>query len=496
MKYITVSPSDLPYTLVNFGVDTLYLNVRYADENGVPVRSELCDEFVETLNGWQALAREKEELVPVSTLEFRGANLLMHPHGAGKGQWRWLLTSDAFNLCIGRGRLNGIIAQVRLSSRLLWSSEHPETHEQDLWKLLEEIKVFLTHALTTKTQTRLYLQVSEIHLCADIAGWDVSKCFDWQATMLTRARRRVPRGSYTLPEPDDCQEHGCQAAGSFLWQGSEDDIPTPIYNGHRLETIEFGSHGSTLSCVIYDKLREITTSGKTWMLPIWAFHGHDGKLPVARVEFRWKREALHNLKQEGVFHGIESLADLKQYLPYLWTYSAGHVQGGKDGLPDGWLRYVIPTNDKTVSRWPVHPAWLIVQSAFTTCTTPAVNVETGEFIAEYPVSLPLAELIRDRHIQFNRDRLARQVSGCCSTLAAFLTPRDAAEPLTFDDVFVWLMETLPTFLSTPELDKQQQRKDLSLEELRRLLQQQFDNVFLEAVREKLAKYHLRSVNDL
>jgi hypothetical protein len=136
------------------------------------------------------------------------------------------------------------------------------------------------------------------------------------------------------------------------------------------------------------------------------------------VEFRWKREAMHTLKQDGVFHGIESVADLQDRLSFLWTYSAGHIQGGADGLPDGWLRYVAPSADTNPARWPVHAAWLVVQSAFTTETEPAVNTVTGEVVA-HPVSVPLAELIRERHCQQNSKRLAQQVGGCCSTLAAY-----------------------------------------------------------------------------
>ena len=40
MKHITQSPSDLPYTLVNYGVDTLVLNVRYADGSGKPKKDK------------------------------------------------------------------------------------------------------------------------------------------------------------------------------------------------------------------------------------------------------------------------------------------------------------------------------------------------------------------------------------------------------------------------------------------------------------------------
>ncbi|HEU5373832.1 MAG TPA: hypothetical protein VFV38_00180 [Ktedonobacteraceae bacterium] len=496
MKQITSSPSDLPYTLVNFGVDTLILNVRYADEFGKPLHSELTEGQIDRLNEWQAMAKEEEQPVPTPCI-FQGANLFMHPHGAGKGQWRWLLTNDWLNLCISRGRLNGIIAQVRLSALLLWSRENPVTHRQDLWKLLGEVQAFLTTLLQVDAQTRLHLQVSEVHVCADMAGWDVSTCFDWQATMLTRARRRVPRSSFSLPEPDDCQKHGCAAAvpaGSFLWQGPDQEVPTPIYHGHRLETLEFGSHGSALSCSIYNKSREIKKSGKTWFEDIWRSHGYDGSSDVWRVEFRWKREAMHHLKQDGVFHGIESLADLKRYLPYIWTYSAGHVQGGEDGLPDGWLRYVERSEDSNPARWPVHPAWQVVQSAFTTHTETAVNVHTGE-VVDLAVSLPLVDLIRERQRQRNEKRLAQQIGGCCSTLAAWLTPRDASEPLDFVEVFFWLEKHLPVY-ALPELAEQATQENMTLDEVEMLLQERYLTNFAETVLDKQVRYNLRSTSEL
>jgi hypothetical protein len=177
MKHITTTPADLPYALVNYGVDTLVLNVRFADSNGVPIHSELDDEAIANLNEWQAYAKEQDKPVPFP-VAFRGVNLLNHPHGAGRGQWRWLLTSDEMNISISRGRLNGILAQVRLSSRLLWSPENPTTHEQDLFKLLEEVETFLSRLFENADYKRVHLQVSEIHLCADIAGWDVATSYD------------------------------------------------------------------------------------------------------------------------------------------------------------------------------------------------------------------------------------------------------------------------------------------------------------------------------
>jgi len=236
-------------------------------------------------------------------------------------------------------------------------------------------------------------------------------------------------------------------------------------------------------------VRELRTSGKTWCADLWRAHGWDGTSPVWRVEFRWKREALHTLKQEGVFHGIKSVADLKERLSFLWTYSAGHVQGGTDGVPDGWLRYVAPSADRNPARWPVHLAWLVVQSAFTAETHLAVQTTTGEVVA-YPVSLPLADLIRDRHYQQNSKRLAQQVGGCCSTLAAYLTPREQQEPLDLFGVFEWLFDQLPMF-AAPEVATQAEAEGLSPEEVRSLVASRFAAAFAERVQDKQVRYGMR-----
>jgi len=426
-KQTTLSPATLPYLLVNDGIDTLVLNLRYTNNDG-PKKIELPEEIADKLDLWQAQAREEEQPVAIDYI-YHGENLFIHPHGAGKGRWRWLLTSSHFNLTVSRGRLDGIVLQVRLSAALLWSTVNQTTHKQNVWPLLKELQEVLACWFAWRDWT-LVAQVSEVHLCADLAGWDLEHLFDWQATMVSRARRRRPHGSYEptdLPVCEDCQKlYGITvpASGSFLWQGPETEEPQETYNGHRLETIDFGSHGSPLSCAIYNKTKEIKHSGKFWMPDIWKLRGYDGVADVWRVELRWKREALHEIKQEGVFHGIETLEDLRAYLPYLWTYGVGHTQGGDDGSPDGWIRHVIPTDDATVSRWPVSPAWQVVQSAFWTQAKPVVNVETGEVIS------PLATLIRQRHRQGDIQRLVQQIAGCASTLAARLGGRE--EDLSVD----------------------------------------------------------------
>src|SRR2546426_1122818 len=61
---------------------------------------------------------------------------------------------------------------------------------------------------------------------------------------------------------------------------------------------------------------------------------------------------------------IEAAEDLPDYIQALWEYCAGRPGGAADGWPDGWLRYVTPTQDTNRARWPVHPAWTSIQGAF------------------------------------------------------------------------------------------------------------------------------------
>lgn len=450
-------PAESPFQLVNYGVDTLVLNVRYADEMGRRCQGEdalLPEPLMACLNAWQAVAREHEH--PVATpVVFQGAHMQMYPHGAGKGQWRWLLTCPSLTLMVSRGRLNGVVAQVRFSSSYLWSSEDATTHAQDIWPCLVEVHDFLAEIFTGGRRL-MALQVSEVHLCADLAGWDVAGCH-WERSFVSRARVRV----------DHAEQVEAGGPGRV------------VYVGRRLATLTFGTHGSALSCCLYNKSLEIKTSLKRWFADIWRLHGWDGTSEVWRVEYRWKREALHEITQEGVFHGIESIEDLglPGRLSYLWTYSAGHIQGGADGLPDGWLRCAVPSaTESNGSRWPVHPAWVVVQSAFCDEREPAVNVTTGE-VGEVPIS-PLAALIRQRHYEINVKRLSQQIGGCASTLAAWL----GGSVDTLPKVLEHLLVSLPAY-ALP---------DLANVAPVGMLTAAYAKVFAENVGEKRAIYGLAS----
>lgn len=116
-----------------------------------------------------------------------------------------------------------------------------------------------------------------------------------------------------------------------------------------------------------------------------------------RIEFRFKRPVLHEFDFEHAFQVLERVPDL-------WAYAADHV-GGFDGLPDGWLRYVVPASqDTNRSRWPVHPCWQVIQ---------------GAFLAPATASLDLQPLQRKCKHKENMRRALTAVAGYASTTEAW-----------------------------------------------------------------------------
>src|SRR2546421_5760310 len=238
--------------LVGYGVDTLILNMRYTDEKYQPIKKELAEEIVYELDELQVSAR-RNEIAMISPWSFLGFSLFVEPHGAGR-QWRWLLTSRLLTLTVSRGTFNDIIAQVRFSSEYLWSQA---------WcgDALCKVHCFLMSIFGEY----IHLQLSEVHLCADMVGYDSSQC-NYETQFVTRVRKNEAiygADSVAL----DC---------------------------HRVSTLAFSKHKAPISCSIYNKTLEIKQkSGKTWFYDLWRNNGWDEEVSVWRGEFRFKREFLH-----------------------------------------------------------------------------------------------------------------------------------------------------------------------------------------------------------
>lgn len=103
--------------------------------------------------------------------------------------------------------------------------------------------------------------------------------------------------------------------------------------------------GSVIAGRLYNKLTEIIKSQKGYLIPLWKETGWDSETPVWRMEFQFKREFLDQMD-------IVPLARALTYLNGLWSYATTE-----------WLKLTIPNpNDKTRSRWPIHPLWVAISS--------------------------------------------------------------------------------------------------------------------------------------
>lgn len=161
--------------LVGYGVDTLILNVRYADDHYQPIKQELDEKLQADLDYLQGEARRVETVVATDWV-FQDVLLFVEPHGARK-QWRWLLTLRLLTLVISRGKFNDVIAQVCFSSEYLWS--------QEWWgDALTKVHTFLMSLFGEF----IHLQLSEVHLCADVVGYDFSVC-NYETQFVTRVRK-------------------------------------------------------------------------------------------------------------------------------------------------------------------------------------------------------------------------------------------------------------------------------------------------------------------
>jgi len=382
-------------TIVGRGVDTLVLNVCYADKQFQPIKQELAEDLQNELNLLQSAARLNEAPV-ITRWAFKGINLFMQEKGS-RGQWRWILKSPLLTAAISRGRLSRIIAQVRLSSEYLWSCEY-------LAEAIVEVGMFLYSMFGDY----LWFQVSEVDLCTDVVGWDISQA-DWQDSFISRAvgDDGRPRDEVLLVDGPDVVRR--------RWK--------------RIETLDFGKHTSPVPCCIYHKTAEIRQKSptKVWFHDLWKRNGWDGKAEVWRVEFRLTREFLHAAS-------IEAAEDLPDHIQALWEYCAGRPGGAIDGLPDGWLRYVTPTNDSNRARWPVHPAWTRIQGAF-------LQEDDG-----------LGPIVRVRKREKNIERGLASVIGYLSTLAAWVGGDLASPEVDISLVLRWLYGAGLDYLEEKERD--------------------------------------------
>ncbi|GCE03649.1 hypothetical protein [Dictyobacter aurantiacus] len=333
-------------------LDTLYLNVYQTDTNFQIVKKKLSDELKLELQQLKELAQEEEENIP-TRFSFDGRPLLMMTKGS-EGFNR-ILKNESINFCVNRGSRMNLCAQVRCSSEYLWK-------RRDISTIVNEVFFFATQVFGQN----ICLQVSALDLAADVLNFQLPSADEIKECFISRAQ---------LSE---------EAPGS-LDDGFVDGPDRIKRRWGCITGLPFGARAAPISALIYDKTHEIKYNSpeKGWLFDLWHESArvqgfeYTEDMPVIRNEIRYRRPALREMKQVGrsakdgeeqeevLFHGIEDAFLLETYLAGLWGYAVGHVDGGADGLPDGWLRYVIPSEtDVNRSRWEVHPDWQVIQSAF------------------------------------------------------------------------------------------------------------------------------------
>jgi hypothetical protein len=441
-------------------LDTLVLNV-YPTDHGFEIEERRLDPLLkEELILLKEQAQEAEEEIPTRFV-FREKPLLMKAKG-GDG-FNWIMHNRMLTVAVNRSSKAQILAQVRLSSEYLWRA-------RDLGSILVEVHQFLISIFGEY----IIPHVSSCDLAVDVTGLDFGSIQDIKQHFVSRA-----------------QLTGVNPSAIPL-DGMIDGPDSIKQRWGRITGLPFGARGGALSALIYDKTHEIKYKSreKEWFHDLWLSvtdeNGNpvwDGKSPVWRIEVRYKRPALNEMMQEGVFHGIDNAYDLEERLPGLWSYAVGHIGGGEDGLPDGWLRYVVPTEDTNRSRWPVHPDWRVVQSAFTPDVPPESDEEREEQEKEellqlvdeelevHPwkdtskmvkcdtshsasaalplpaLSLDLGPFMRRRRYQVNMRRMVAQIAGCSITAEAWRPAGrlDGAQP-DLSDTFHFLYEEIESYL--------------------------------------------------
>jgi hypothetical protein len=336
--------------VVGANIDTWILNVK----------GTLSASLDQQLDVFKAASQDAETDL-ATHWSFAGQPLYIKAHGSGR-QWRWILHCPSLHLDIGRGRLNGIIAKARLASVFLWE-QGPDIALAQLYAFLVEL-----------FGAGFTLQVSEAHLCVDIAGWELS--LDEAPAFITRGHKR---GAHM---------EGEESRFTQAWDKDQDQdapfIHPPLevnQHGRRCTGYEF-SKGAAHSCCLYDKTKELTISRKDWMQEVWRRHGWDGVSRVVRVEFRYKRECLHEMGVEEPYAMLDQLAGL-------WAYSSAH-----------WLRHTVPTSDTNKGRWPLSPFWQAVQQA--------------DFGGDGTAA------VRERKVAGDLRLICQMLAGCSTTAAAFL----------------------------------------------------------------------------
>ncbi len=355
------SSRDTPF-IADTGVDTLYVNLKVSD--GLPTALiNRCDDL-------KAVAQTEDRTVETPWLAF-GAPLSLYKSGVGtssKGRgvsWSYILRNGMVMLLLRKSPLSGLVGSARLSAECLWS--HGARGALD--RLRDDLASMWASAEPGSFRQVIW-QLSQIHLCADVANFapdpaDLSR-------LLTRSRKRTIH----IPSLQDVES---AAAGALEADASFDDVwlagaVPPAWDGVPLDLLDLASLDSSFAehddddgeheeDVVYaDEAGAAHTVG-----------GWQQDMPLTRVEARFRRGVLRELAQQSTVprtmpvRWFDDPWDCLDHLQDLWAFFAG-LPPEADVAPDvthrGWMRLAVPDADDTNrSRWRPDPTWETLQCA-------------------------------------------------------------------------------------------------------------------------------------
>lgn len=272
---------NLPYfKALRWGVDSLYLSYP----------GELSRESDARLKELKQLAQAKEP-GEVAKAQVTVAGHIFEVKEKGASLFPYILEDGAFRIQLSRPGHKAPMAYVKVSAGYL-AHVGPVEAERHLYALLSELGEIKESANVSRIDLFVDFQTS-----VDMESWD-------RHAWVTRASSI---NAYAV-------------AGNF--------------SGWSIGL------GGIISARLYNKLLEIVTSGKDWILPLWQKAGWGGEGLIWRLEFELKREVLTQ-------KGLSKLYQVLEHLDGLWSYATTE-----------WLRLTLPSaDDKTRSRWPIHPLW-------------------------------------------------------------------------------------------------------------------------------------------
>jgi hypothetical protein len=407
------APSDrsdpVPF-IVDTGVDTLYVNLKVGE--GLPAS------LVARCDALKAVAQAEDRTVETPWLVF-DAPLSMYKAGVGtrtKGRgvsWSYILRNAMVMLLLRKAPLSGLVGSARLSAECLWTYSARGALDR-----LRDDLASMWGSAEPGSFRQVSWQLSQIHLCADMANFEPNPSD--LSRLVTRSRKRaihIP----SLSEVESAVAGSIEdvAAAPFDDSWLIDSAP-PAWDGVPLDLLELASlespfsgdkddegeidgdegdkdvryadedgaavhlwgrrasgfvfsAGGDLSSVWYDKLLEERASGKRWMEAIHTDGGWQLGMPLTRIEARFRRGVLRELAQHGTApdtspaRWFDTPWECLDHLQDLWAFFAG-LPPEADLTPDvthrGWMRFmVLDADDVNRSRWRTDPTWEAVQRA-------------------------------------------------------------------------------------------------------------------------------------